>query len=88
MTDALAEDQYDNFFYPVLQMMVDIDQAFSRFDSEIDDKKGKLEVGEEEVLEYLGFMRKGKSIFDSKPARIGFIVAAAISVLGRLGMTR
>ena len=88
MTDALAEDQYDRFFYPVLQMMVDIDQAFSRLDSEIDDKKGKIEAGEEEALEYLGFLRKGKSIFDSKPARIGFIVAAAISVLGRLGMER
>ena len=31
-------------------------------------------------------MKKGRSIFDSKPARIGFVVAAATTILGRVGM--
>ena len=33
-------------------------------------------------------LKKGKSVFDSKPARIGFIVATAIAILGRIGMER
>jgi len=31
---------------------------------------------------------KGRNIFDSQPARIGFVVAVALSVLGRPGMDR
>jgi len=30
----------------------------------------------------------GRNIFDSQPARVGFVVACAIAVLGRLGMDK
>jgi hypothetical protein len=88
MTDALAEDQYDHFFYPVLQMMVDLDNAFSRLDAEIDDKSSGADADETLSSSSLRVLKKGKSVFDSKPARIGFVVAAAIAILGRIGMER
>ena len=46
ITDALGGDQYDHFFYPVLQMMVDLDNAFSRLDVDIDDKSEEADAGE------------------------------------------
>ena len=82
MTEALASHQYRDFFYPSVQMMVDLDQAFSRFDVEIE-----AAVKNDGAQKNLG-VRKGRSIFDSKPARIGFIVAVATTVLGRVGMKK
>ncbi|MDT0507439.1 hypothetical protein [Novosphingobium sp. MMS21-SN21R] len=80
MTDALAEDQYNHFFYPVLQMMLDLDLAFSRLDNDMPAEVE--EAGGKKVI------TKGRGIFDSQPARIGFVVASAIAILGRIGMER
>jgi hypothetical protein len=80
MTDALAEDQYNHFFYPVLQIMLDLDLAFSRLDNDM------LVEGEEAGGKKV--ITKGRGIFDSQPARIGFVVASAIAILGRIGMER
>ena len=57
MAEALSSHLYKEFFYPTVQMMVDLDGAISRLD-------------------------------DSKPARIGFVVAVAIAVMGRIGMEK
>jgi hypothetical protein len=80
MTDALAENQYNHFFYPVLQMMLNLDLAFSRLDNDMPAEAP--ETGAKKTI------TKGRGIFDSQPARIGFIVASAIAVLGRIGMER
>jgi len=83
VTDAIAEDRYNRFFYPVLQTMVDLDQAFARLDAQIQ------EVQEDAPTPTsLKFLKKGRSIFDSRPARIGYIVSAAITILGRVGMEK
>lgn len=80
MTEALSAHQYREFFYPVVQMMVDLDKAFSRFDVDIE---AAIEAQPDDAVQKL---KKGRSIFDSKPARIGFVVAAATTILGRVGM--
>lgn len=80
MTDALDENQYNNFFYPVLQMMLDLDLAFSRLDNEMPAETD--EAGTRKIV------TKGRGIFDSQPARTGFVVASAIAILGRIGMER
>ena len=80
MTEALSSHQYSDFFYPVVQMMVDLDVAFSRFDVEIE---ASIAAETDDAAQKV---KKGRSIFDSKPARVGFVVAAATAVLGRVGM--
>lgn len=88
MTEALSEHQYRDFFYPALQMMVDLDIAFSRYDADIEagvaitpnDDGGENSDSRQ--------MKKGRSIFDSQPARVGFIVAVATAILGRVGMEK
>lgn len=80
MTDALAENQYNDYFYPVLQMMVDLDLAFSRLDNDMPAEGG--DTGGKKII------GRGRGVFDSQPARIGFIVAIAIAILGRVGMER
>lgn len=87
VTDALAEDRYNRFFYPVLQTMVDLDQAFSRLDAQAEDV---VESAPEDAPapNSLKVLKRGRSIFDSKPARIGYIVSAAIFILGRIGMEK
>ncbi|MAY85944.1 MAG: hypothetical protein CML02_04390 [Pseudooceanicola sp.] len=80
MTEALSSHQYRDFFYPVVQMMVDLDKAFSRFDADIE---AAIAAQVDDTAQKL---KKGRSIFDSKPARIGFVVAAATTILGRVGM--
>jgi hypothetical protein len=76
MAEAISSEKYSHFFYPVVQMMVDLDKAFSRLD----------EVSEPQDSE--GVTSKfpiGRNIFDSQPARIGFVVAFSVAILGRLG---
>lgn len=81
ISESLSEDRYDKFFFPIVQMMVDIDRIFSKYEPESDleaetpKKRGRV-------------YDKGKNIFDTQPPRIGFIVAAALHVFGRIGMNR
>lgn len=79
MAEAISTHKYSDYFYPVVQMMVDLDRAFARLDApeEPEDSDGspaKFQIG--------------RNIFDSQPARVGFVVAFAVALLGRLGNDR
>ncbi len=76
LTEAHTGDRYNRFFYPILDMMVQLDQAFSRLDAE-------FEIGDDAPS-----VKIGRNIFDKLTARIGFVVAMTVSVLGRPGITR
>lgn len=81
ISEALASDRYEQIFFPIVQMMVELDLALSRFDPI-------------QPLEPTGTSKsrriydRGKNIFDTQPPRIGFIVANAIHIAGRIGMER
>lgn len=79
IAESLALDKYNKFFYPIAQAMVDLDKAFSRYDEVESDPK---EEGESTKFVI------GRNIFDSQPARIGFVVASSLSILGRIGMDK
>jgi hypothetical protein len=81
VADAIASLKYDRFFYPIVQTLVDLDRAFSRLDvPQVSDATDGGGIPTKFAI--------GRNIFDSQPARIGFIVACAVAVLGRLGMDR
>lgn len=81
ISDALASDRYDQIFFPIVQMMVELDIAVSRFDPEMgNDTPSPPRVRR--------IYDRGKNIFDTQPPRIGFIVANAIHISGRIGMER
>lgn len=84
IAEALTSRKYNEYFYHVIQIMVNIDIAFSKFDSEgereLSDEDGSLKIKQNFV--------RGKNIFDPQPARIGFVVAAAVNILGRIGMDK
>lgn len=79
MAEAIATEKYSRYFYPVVQLLVDFDRAFSRLD--------QLDAELEESVGSSKF-RSGRHIFDSQPARIGFVVACSLAILGRLGSDR
>lgn len=80
MAEALSSHLYKEFFYPTVQMMVDLDGAISRLDDQLIQPNGDDEADGKKLV--------GRNIFDSKPARIGFVVAVAIAVMGRIGMEK
>lgn len=69
--DAIADNDFVTYFYPCLDIMVEIDRAFSRFRRETDEKTGA-----------------GRRVFDKQTARIGLIVAIAVTAFGRAGAER
>ncbi len=79
IAEAIASNKYDRYFYPIIQILVNIDKAFSRLEA----LEGE---GAEEAIS--SKFTIGRNIFDSQPARIGFVVACALHVLGRLGMDK
>ncbi len=79
IAEAIASKKFDRFFYPIVQILVDIDRGFSRLEAP------ETGGGEETVNSKFTI---GRNIFDSQPARIGFVVACALDVLGRLGMDK
>lgn len=87
MADALTTRKYDHYFYPVVQMMVDLDTAFSQFNPE---KQGEARSENDvEPTHGRGLKKtytRGRNIFDTQPPRVGFVVAAATAILGRIGM--
>jgi hypothetical protein len=80
MAEALSSHLYKEFFYPTVQMMVDLDGAISRLDDQLNQPNGDEETDGKQLV--------GRNVFDSKPARIGFVVAVAIAVMGRIGMEK
>lgn len=92
MADALTTGKYDHFFYPILQVMVDLDIAISRFNAEkrsteSTSKSEDVEDGASSNPSKRAYAR-GRNIFDTQPSRIGFVVAAATAILGRIGMEK
>lgn len=79
MAEAISTEKYARYFYPVVQCLVDLDRAFSRLDEPDADMKVVSEGTRFEI---------GRNIFDSQPARVGFVVACALAILGRLGGDR
>jgi hypothetical protein len=58
-----------NIFYEVMFCLYKFDQAISRYQNE----------------EIQGYFQKGKDLFSSQPACVGFVTALAFSILGRPG---
>jgi len=79
IAEAISTEKYSRYFYQVIQQMVDLDRAFSRLDA--------AEINAEPISASSRF-NIGRHIFDSQPARVGFVVACALSILGRLGSDR
>lgn len=73
MADAISTHKYKEYFYPIVQSLVDLDIAFSAYVADDDGAKG---------------FTSGRHLFDSQPARIGYVTACAVAVLGRIGMDR
>ncbi|MBN9481124.1 MAG: hypothetical protein J0I52_12860 [Bordetella sp.] len=84
MAEAITASKYNDYFYPIVQILVDLDKAFSRHDTVSEQMEG-ADINDGATPSKFRF---GRNIFDSQPARVGFIVACAVSVLGRLGMDR
>lgn len=82
ITESLSENRYDEIFFPIVQMMVDVDRAFSRFGEQTDAEQRMAPTDRRRQYD------KGKNIFDTQPPRIGFIVANAVEIVGRIGMDR
>lgn len=80
IAEALSSHLYKDFFYPTVQMMVDLDEAISRLDDQLVQPDADDETDGKKLV--------GRNIFDSKPARIGFVVAVAIAIMGRIGMEK
>lgn len=79
IAEAIASEKYNQYFYPIIQILVNLDRAFSRFDSVNTDGVDESARPKFNI---------GRNIFDSQPALIGFVVACALTVLGRLGMDK
>lgn len=73
MADAISSHKYSAFSYPIVQSLVDLDRAFAVYVAEEGDARG---------------FNSGRHLFDSQPARIGYVTACAVAVLGRIGMDR
>lgn len=89
MAEALTSKKYDHFFYDILQLMVDLDIAFSRLNPErAEDGTGGAVSAEEQVNRRKRTYSRGRHVFDTQPPRVAFVVAAATAIIGRIGMDR
>lgn len=79
IAETLALNKYNLYFYPIVQAMVDLDKAFARLDDDFEEVSDGVETTKFSI---------GRNVFDSQPARIGFVVACSIAVLGRIGMDK
>lgn len=90
IAEALTNKKYDHYFYRVVQMLVDFDVALSRF-NEIPNSDG-IDVAESSDSLEVGIkarkLVRGRNIFDTQAARVAFIVACAVNILGRVGMDK
>jgi hypothetical protein len=81
IAESVSEGRYDEYFFPIVQMLVNLDRVFSRFDP-------PFELVSQEKSRARRVYDKGKNIFDTQPPRIGFVVANAVRIFGRTGMNR
>jgi hypothetical protein len=88
IAEALSTKKYEKYFYHVLQCLVDLDIEFSRYGDEGVENREKTadsSEGERDIPIQESRLNKGRNIFDSQAARVGFIVASANVILGRIG---
>lgn len=90
IAEALTNKKYDHYFYRIVQMLVNFDIALSKYNevpnidiADPSEGSDSLEVG----IKARKLVR-GRNIFDTQAARVGFIVACAVSILGRVGMDK
>jgi len=74
MVEAISSGKYEDYFYPIMQTLVDLDKAFSRYAPGANPEETSSSYS------------KGRNIFDKQTALIGYVVACATSVLGHLEM--
>ena len=67
-----------------MQSMVDLDLAFSRCDTPVEQDQAEDRGEDTDKLEEVGSIRKGRSIFDKRTAQLGFVVASSIFLTGRI----
>lgn len=73
--ETLADPDSQDLYYRCLTLLANFDVALSRF-------------APEKAAGSTSKYWRGRSVFDSEPARMGFMVAIAIDVLGRAGASR
>lgn len=71
--DNLENPESQKHFYVILEMLASLDLAFSR----LDERPPRGDTPPK--------WSKGRNIFDSQPARIGYIVALSTKIVGRPG---
>jgi hypothetical protein len=68
---SVADKNFTNIFYDVLLYLGELDKLFDKYQPNNPEKNR---------------FNTGKDLFDSQPARIGFVTAIALKVLGRPGV--
>jgi hypothetical protein len=69
--ESVADKDFTNIFYDVLSYLGELDKLFDKYQQNNPEKNR---------------FNTGKDLFDSQPARIGFVTAIALKVLGRPGV--
>jgi hypothetical protein len=90
IADALTTRKYDQYFYETLQLMVDYDVAISRFNDQVDEGQtveGEPSLDDTPSKRTRTYIR-GRNLFDTQAARVAFVVAIAVQILGRVGMDK
>lgn len=82
--EVLGDPESQDIFYQCLDLLARFDLALSRYTPT--QTLGKIE--EDEAVDKVSKILRGRFVFDSEPARIGFIVALAVDILGRPGGRR
>lgn len=69
--EATSDEEFNNIFYEAIDYLGKFDKIFDRYNPQ-----------EQPVIRF----KAGKDLFASQPARVGFIAAIALEVLGRPGI--
>lgn len=90
IAEALTSKKYDHYYYRVVQMLVDFDIALSAYNEVLDVENADPSEGEDGSAAATKGRKivRGRNIFDTQAARVGFIVACAVNILGRVGMDK
>ncbi|WP_336279945.1 hypothetical protein [Cronobacter dublinensis] len=90
IAEALTNKKYDHYYYRVVQMLVNFDIAISKYNEVINIEAAEESDGSDSLETNVKSRKlvRGRNIFDTQAARVGFIVACAVNILGRVGMDR
>jgi len=73
--EAAANTDFNHLFYQVMNYLLKFDTEFAKYD-------GSENIGSEETNE---FLKKGKDLFRSQPACLGFVTAFSQEIMGMPG---